>query len=65
MSRESIEKLRRAYEAFSRGDFDEALTFAHPNMFFPPGDAAPYRGIEKFRATRGEAQAREAAGLRE
>ena len=50
MSQENIEKLRQAYEAFSRGDFDEALTFAHPDIeFFPPGNAAPYRGIERFR----------------
>jgi ketosteroid isomerase-like protein len=51
MSQENVEKLRQAYEAFSRGDFDEALTFAHPDIeFFPPGNAAPYRGIENFRA---------------
>ena len=51
MSRENVEKLRRAYDAFSRGDFDEALTFAHPDIeFYPPGNAAPYRGIENFRA---------------
>ena len=51
MSQENIEKLRQAYEAFSRGDFDDALTFAHPDIeFFPPGNAAPYRGIERFRA---------------
>ena len=50
MSQENIDRLRQAYEAFSRGDFDEALTFAHPDIeFFPPGNAAPYRGIEKFR----------------
>ena len=47
MSQENVERLRHAYEAFSRGDFDEALTFAHPDIeFVPPGDAAPYRGIE-------------------
>ena len=34
----------------SVGRFDEALTFAHPDIeFFPPGNAAPYRGIERFR----------------
>jgi ketosteroid isomerase-like protein len=51
MSEEYVEKLRRAYEAFSRGDFDEALTFAHPDIeFVPQGNAAPYRGVEQFRA---------------
>jgi ketosteroid isomerase-like protein len=51
MSHENVERLRQAYEAFSRGDFDEALTFAHPDIeFFPPGNAAPFRGLEKFRA---------------
>jgi ketosteroid isomerase-like protein len=50
MSQENIDRLHQAYEAFSRRDFDEALTFAHPDIeFFPPGNAAPYRGIEKFR----------------
>jgi ketosteroid isomerase-like protein len=50
MSDDYIEKLRRAYEAFSQGDFDDAIKFAHPDIeFVPPNDAAPYRGIEKFR----------------
>ena len=50
MSQENVEKLRRAYDAFSRGDFDEALTIAHPDIeFFPPDDAVPYRGIERVR----------------
>jgi ketosteroid isomerase-like protein len=42
MSEENVEKLRQAYEAFSRGDFDEALTFAHPDIeFCPPGKRGP------------------------
>ncbi len=43
-------RLRRAYEAFNRGDFDGALTFAHPDVEVPRGRSDPYRGIEKFRA---------------
>jgi ketosteroid isomerase-like protein len=51
MSEENIDKLRRAYEAFNRGDFDAAIAFAHADVeFFPPGDQAPYRGVEEFRA---------------
>jgi ketosteroid isomerase-like protein len=51
MLQENVDRLRQAYEAFSRGDFDEALTFAHPDIeFHPPGNAALYRGIERFRA---------------
>ena len=50
MPQENVEKLRRAYDAFNRGDFDEALTIAHPDIeFLPPDDAAPYRGIERVR----------------
>jgi hypothetical protein len=30
MSQENVEKLRRAYEAFSRGDFDTTMEIAHP-----------------------------------
>jgi ketosteroid isomerase-like protein len=32
MSREVVERLRRAIEAFNRGDFDEALRDAHPDL---------------------------------
>ena len=35
-----INRLRRAYEAFSRGDFDAAIEIAHPEIeFLPPGGA--------------------------
>ena len=51
MSEKNIDKLRRAYEAFNRRDFDAALVIAHPDVeFSPPGDQPPYRGIESFRA---------------
>jgi ketosteroid isomerase-like protein len=48
---EMISSLRRAYEAFNRGDFDTAIEVAHPEIeFFPPGDQAPLRGADAFRA---------------
>ena len=32
--------MRRAYDAFSRGDFDTAIEIAHPDIeFVPPGGA--------------------------
>ena len=47
-----VARLRRAYEAFSRGDFDAALaTGVHPDIeFIPPGGQPPIRGVERFRA---------------
>ena len=51
MSQENVDKLRRGYEAFNRGEYDAALVFCHPEIeFFPPGDQPPYRGAERFRA---------------
>jgi ketosteroid isomerase-like protein len=51
MSQDNVEKLRRAHESFNRGEFDAAMTIAHADVeFFPPGDQAPIRGAEKFRA---------------
>ena len=48
---ESIRSLRRAYEAFSRGDFDAAIEIAHPEVeFIPPGGQSPIRGAKAFRA---------------
>lgn len=49
--RETITKLRRAYEAFSSGDFDTAMEIAHPEVeFCPPGGQSPMKGAEAFRA---------------
>jgi ketosteroid isomerase-like protein len=46
-----INVLRRAHEAFNRGDFDAAADFAHPEVeFIPPGGQAPLRGVEALRA---------------
>jgi ketosteroid isomerase-like protein len=51
MSQENIDKLRRGYESFNRGEFDAAVALMHRDVeFFPQGDQAPYRGAEKLRA---------------
>ena len=48
---ENIRSLRRAHEAFSRGDFDAAIEIAHPEVeFIPPGGQSPIRGAQAFRA---------------
>jgi ketosteroid isomerase-like protein len=48
---EIIARLRRAYEALNRGDFDAAIEFAHPEAeLVPPGGQAPLRGAEAVRA---------------
>ena len=46
-----IDALRRAYEAFNRGDFDAAVAIAHPEIeFVPVGGQASLRGAEALRA---------------
>jgi ketosteroid isomerase-like protein len=48
---EMISSLRRAYDAFNRGDFDTAIERTHPEIeFVPPGGQAPLRGADAFRA---------------
>jgi hypothetical protein len=48
---EIISRLRHAYEAFSRGDFDSAITIAHPEIeFVPPGGQGSHRGADAVRA---------------
>jgi ketosteroid isomerase-like protein len=45
MSEENVETIRRTYEAFSRGEFDAARRFAHPDIVLvPPGGQSPLRG---------------------
>lgn len=50
MTEELIERLRRAYDAFSRGDLDAALEFAHPEIEYVPPEGEPYRGVASVRA---------------
>ena len=46
-----IDRLRRNYEAFNRGDFDTAVEIAHPDIVFVrPGSQAEIRGAEAMRA---------------
>jgi ketosteroid isomerase-like protein len=48
---EMISSLRRAYEAFNRGDFDTAVELAHPEIeFVRPGGQASLRGADGLRA---------------
>jgi ketosteroid isomerase-like protein len=51
MSREHLDKLRHVYDAFNRGDFDEAVSVLHREVeFLPPGGGLVYRGPESVRA---------------
>jgi ketosteroid isomerase-like protein len=51
MSEENVEMLRRAYEAFSRDDFDTAIEMAHPAIeFVRVGVDPPVRGVGALRA---------------
>ena len=46
-----IDALRRAYEAFNRGDFDSAVQLAHPEVeMVPVGGQASLRGAAAVRA---------------
>ena len=46
-----IARLRRSYEAYSRGDFDAAIEIAHPEVeLVPPGGQASLRGADAVRA---------------
>jgi ketosteroid isomerase-like protein len=46
-----IDALRRAFEAFNRGDFDSAMEVAHPEIeFVPVGGQASLSGAEAIRA---------------
>jgi ketosteroid isomerase-like protein len=47
---EIISRLRRAYEAFNRADFDAATKIAHPEIeFVPPGGQSSLRGADALR----------------
>src|SRR5215207_1868612 len=54
MSEENVEVVRRAYEAFNRGDLDAmdayfAPTFEYVASGAVPGTGGVYRGLEGFR----------------
>ena len=44
MSQENVEIVRRAYEAFGRGDLDAAVADADPNVEYVPSGALPDQG---------------------
>jgi ketosteroid isomerase-like protein len=51
MSGENVNRLRQAYEAFNRGDFDIAIEIVHPEFeFVRAGGQSRVRGAEAFRA---------------
>jgi ketosteroid isomerase-like protein len=50
MSQKRVELLRRATDAFNRGDYAAATERAHPDVeYVPPGDQPPYRGVDQVR----------------
>ena len=47
---ERIAKLRRAYEAFSSGDFDAVAEFIHPDIeYVAPAGLSSLHGLDEFR----------------
>src|SRR5919109_2311117 len=51
---QNVDKLRAMLEAFNRGDFDDAVRYAHPEVELYPGLSGPdtgthYRGRDEFR----------------
>ena len=45
------ERVRAGYDAFNRGDFDEAITFYHPRVeLHRPAGELPIVGAEELRA---------------
>ena len=54
MSQENVEiaaDVRRALDAYSRGDFDAAMETVHPDIeFAPPGGQQTLKGAARFRA---------------
>ncbi len=62
---ENIRSLRRALDAFSRGDFDAAMEMAHPTWaVWTLDDDGLITRVEGFLIHQ-ESEAREAAGLSE
>ena len=44
-------RVRRGYEAYSRGDFDTLMEFIHPEIeLLPAGGQSPIRGAAGYRA---------------
>src|SRR5688572_20221537 len=50
MSRENVEIIRRAYEAFNRGSLDAVTAMVDPEIEFVPPDSPRLRGVESVLA---------------
>jgi ketosteroid isomerase-like protein len=51
MSQENVEMIRRAYEAYVRGDWDEALAVLSPDIVYKPVQEAAVHGADAVRAS--------------
>jgi hypothetical protein len=50
MSRENVEKAKRALGAVGAADYESALALMHPDVeLFPPGAQAPHKGADSIR----------------
>jgi ketosteroid isomerase-like protein len=50
MSRENVELIKRAYQAFAQGGFDEAVQMLDPDVEWIPPNLAPTAGTHRGRA---------------
>ncbi len=51
MSQENVDNLRRGFEAYARGDLDEALANLEPDVVYKPAQEAAVRGRDAVRAS--------------
>jgi ketosteroid isomerase-like protein len=54
MSRENVEIVREAFDAFNRGDLDAALQWMHPDIEWQTVDSFPDAGTYRGREAVGE-----------
>ena len=50
ISERNVEIVRTAFEAYMRGDLDEALSYADPEIIWNPVEEAPGEGPDAMRA---------------
>jgi ketosteroid isomerase-like protein len=51
MSQENVELVRRGFEAWLRGDFDEALARLDPDIVYKPAQEEAVQGLDAARAS--------------
>ena len=51
MSKENVEGVRRAFDAYLGGDIEEALASLDPEIVFEPAHEGPVRGRDAVRAS--------------